>query len=615
MRRNSQASREPVAAPSGEYADLLYNPRTRGPLPVGTLQRCASLVDSVGIPELLVEWDHEVHAPSQGGRPSALSMRAVAVLWLVLAWEHQPLQLKRLRDIISERLTPETAAILGITLDKGVSPDAWYERVRRATRRILGLIDYHPVFNRHRRLQKAEWDRVLAEREAAAEVLSARARRAEELMNRLLHATYLLIPARLRSGGVSVAIDATAVRVHARGLGRQRIMALQAHQRVPIEPDAGFWQRDTEDHAPDGSAPIARMKFGFELELGVLTSDDPSRSDDIPHIVLGVGYHAPAFGPGRAARNMFENILARGLQLDHVIGDRAYLPGAKSEELQNFLRSAGAMLVMDYHKHFLGHQASYAGAIMVDGNWYCPSMPQHLIDATKRRRAGDEADDKDRALTDTLRKAAAQRRFEQWCRDIEAREAYMLTEKQGAKPDGTLTFKCPAYGRSATAACAKKKNQLPPGAVPLVIIPNPPRNGGKICENTTSAAFPPNVGGKFAQHYQYGSKKWRAMYAHGRNSVESFNAYLKDGGTHALEDGSRRRLRGSVAQYFLATLTVVAANLDKIHDFAAQKTEDGLDYEAGLEAPRAKQRKPRRSSALQRVTHQRGRAKRNPVRT
>ena len=104
------------------------------------------------------------------------------------------------------------------------------------------------------------------------------------------------------------------------------------------------------------------------------------------------------------------------------------------------------------------------------------------------------------------------------------------------------------------------------------------------------------------------------MYGHGRNSVESFNAYLKDGGTHALEDGSRRRLRGTVAQYFLATMTVAAANLDKIIDFAAQKTEDGDDYEAGVEAPRAKQRKPRRSSALQRVTHQRGRARRNPVR-
>ncbi|WP_341934836.1 hypothetical protein MRBLWO14_000428 [Microbacterium sp. LWO14-1.2] len=59
----------------------------------------------------------------------------------------------------------------------------------------------------------------------------------------------------------------------------------------------------------------------------------------------------------------------------------------------------------------------------------------------------------------------------------------------------------------------------------------------------------------------------------------------------------------------------MAANLDKIIDFAAQKVEDGLDHEAGIAAPRAKQRKPRRSTPQQRVTHQRGRAKRNPVRT
>ncbi|MFF7292178.1 hypothetical protein ACFY9N_06530 [Microbacterium sp. NPDC008134] len=95
------------------------------------------------------------------------------------------------------------------------------------------------------------------------------------------------------------------------------------------------------------------MKYAYELELGVLTSNDPTRPEAIPHIVVGIGHHAPAFGPGKAARAMFENIVSRGLRLDHVIGDRAYLPGAKEADLQNYLRSAGAKLVMDYHKNFL----------------------------------------------------------------------------------------------------------------------------------------------------------------------------------------------------------------------------------------------------------------------
>jgi len=163
--------------------------------------------------------------------------------------------------------------------------------------------------------------------------------------------------------------------------------------------------------------------------------------------------------------------------------------------------------------------------------------------------------------------------------------------------------------------CRGEPNELASGKVPLTIIRKPVEGPVRVCDNVTSVHFPAEAGGKFAQEYQYGSKEWREMYGHGRNSVESFNAYLKDGGTHALEDGSRRRLRGSAAQYLLATLTVVAANLDKIMDFAAQKVEDGLDYEAGIEAPRAKQRKPRRSSPQQRVAHRRGRGRRNPVRT
>jgi len=614
MRTDKRKSSPLFLADNAELDELLYDPRTRGPLALGTLQRCASLVDSVGIPELLSQWDREVHAPSRGGRPASVPMRAVLILWLVLAWEHQPLQLKRLRDVVTERLTPEGAAMLGVTLDANVSPDGWYERARRATNRIFSLIDYHPVFNRHRCLTKHEWDRVKAEREENAEVLSVRADRADELMNLLLHATYMLLPAKLRTEAISVTIDATAVRVHARGVGVGRLANLAPHETVSIEPDAAFWARGTDDHSDDGKTSITKMKYAYELELGVLTSNDPSRPDDIPHIVVGIGHHAPGFGPGKAARAMFQNIVNRGLKLDHVIGDRAYLPGAKEAELQNFLRSAGAKLVMDYHKTFLGVQDSYAGAIMVDGNWYCPTMPQKLIDATKRYRAGEEADDGNATLRKGEKRERARRRTAEWISDIEAREPYLFRDKW-TKPNGKVSMMCPAYGPSATASCPAKKNMRKPGTVALTIIPKPPADAGRVCTNSTTVDFPAEAGGKFAQEYQYGSKQWRAMYGHGRNSVESFNAYLKDGGTHALEDGSRRRLHGSVAQYFLATLTVVAANLDKIHDFAAEKTEDGLDYEAGLEAPRAKQRKPRRSSALQRVTHQRGRAKRNPIRT
>ncbi|MEV0113257.1 hypothetical protein AB0H77_08400 [Streptomyces sp. NPDC050844] len=45
--------------------------------------------------------------------------------------------------------------------------------------------------------------------------------------------------------------------------------------------------------------------------------------------------------------------------------------------------SPGFKPVYDYRTDQLGKQAETQGAILVEGTWYCPSMPQPLIDATK----------------------------------------------------------------------------------------------------------------------------------------------------------------------------------------------------------------------------------------
>ncbi len=59
------------------------------------------------------------------------------------------------------------------------------------------------------------------------------------------------------------------------------------------------------------------------------------------------------------------------------------------------------------------------------------------------------------------------------------------------------------------------------------------------------------------------------MYASARNTIESFNGYIKDGAHEALGDHTRRRLRGRTAQHFLTALLVMAANIRKIRVFMA----------------------------------------------
>lgn len=183
------------------------------------------------------------------------------------------------------------------------------------------------------------------------------------------------------------------------------------------------------------------------------------------------------------------------------------------------------------------YQDSYAGAIMVDGNWYCGSMPKTLIDASQRYREGEDADDENRSLTKSQRALRARQRLEQWLSAVEARAPYLFSPKGAQKPNGRRPWSCPAGATHPPLHALRKPNKLASGKVPLTIIRRPVEGPAKVCDNVTSAHFPAEAGGKFAQEYQYGSKEWREMYGHDRNSVESFNAYLKDGGTHALEDG------------------------------------------------------------------------------
>ncbi|MBT2476653.1 hypothetical protein J7E68_19230, partial [Microbacterium sp. ISL-103] len=106
MRTDKPKKNELFLDDNADLEGMPFNPRAREPVATGMVHQCAKLIDSVGIQKLLAQWDQEAHAPVHGGRPASVPMRGILILWLVLAWEHQPRQLKKLRDIITERLTP-----------------------------------------------------------------------------------------------------------------------------------------------------------------------------------------------------------------------------------------------------------------------------------------------------------------------------------------------------------------------------------------------------------------------------------------------------------------------------------------------------------------------------
>ncbi len=240
------------------------------------------------------------------------------------------------------------------------------------------------------------------------------------------------------------------------------------------------------------------------------------------------------------------------------------------EDLQLPLRSLGYDLVFDYREDQLGVRESYGGAIQVEGAWYCPQMPQVLIDATIDYRVNKSIDE------------------ETWHSRIEQRCAYLLRPKERADKDGYLPMCCPAVGPNATAICPLKKTVgNASGRVRIQVTPSHP---DKICTNKSSVSFPPTAGAKYSQVLQYGSPEWQAMYATARNTIEGFNGYVKDANYEALDQPGRRRVRGYAAQYLFTALLVVSANIRKLQTFLANATTDPV----GTLTVRRSRRKRRR---------------------
>lgn len=396
---------------------LRHNPAARGPIPTQTIRQAAMVIDESRLAELVTLWEDQDRT-HPGGRPSYLPIRATLILWLALAAEHQPMHIRRVEDILRDRLTPKTAAILGIVHDPLAPAEALYERARIATRRIIDLFDAYPLPSRQRRLTVQEYREALEDRRLRDEEMQTKVRRAHIFANQLLEATYQMLPTQYRPAQMSLAVDATRLKAFARGIGRERLARKGANEKISIEPDHGFYLRTAAGKPTDVFTEARVREYSLEAEFAVITSNDPTQPDVVPSLIVAYDQHRPGESPGPSALRLVNSLIERGHTIDHFVSDQAYIPNSKPDELQNPLRALGIKLVMQYptKEWALGIQHHAHGAIMVDGNWYCPSMAEHpdLINATLEYRKGTRSDEEDKTLTTDERHLREASRKARW---------------------------------------------------------------------------------------------------------------------------------------------------------------------------------------------------------
>jgi hypothetical protein len=167
-------------------------------------------------------------------------------------------------------------------------------------------------------------------------------------------------------------------------------------------------------------------------------------------------------------------------------------------------------LVLDYTKTQLGHQGSYEGMILVDGNWYCPGMPEKLVNATRDRLNKKIDEDTHRAR-------------------LEERWKYAIVPKAGPDAGGHVRLRCPASNPTPVARCELKPRFVRQSTLGRVRIPvtdalrsHPPA----ICVKE-SITVPPDAGAKYLQPLFHESDEWHAVYGSLRAGVEHMNGYVK----------------------------------------------------------------------------------------
>lgn len=554
------------------------------------VEEAIRLLDCRGVAQVIEEWA-DADAAGAGGRPETFPTRSLLVAMFLAAMLGRPMWAKTWHQILCFSLSPKMKRELQVEdLDPG---KAGYRNVRTRFHKIERLIDFSPN-PKNRCLPPVDFESRVAARkleltdERAAELRG----RQEWLVNELIRIGHQLMPAELWghwTGGM--AVDATPVETFSRGPKRARPTGGKKPQIIehPADPDGGWYVREG-DHADTGASGQSKYLYGYEHTLVFMAPTSRPESGLYPNLLLAMAVpHVPGESPGRngfaAVRLANEAAVTAGGSPSLVCGDNAYV-NALPADFAVPIRALGLDPVFDYNKTQAGRQGHHDGALLVDGAWYCPAMPEALIEATNdfRRGAIDE---------------------QSYRRRIHDRRAFALRPKAHAEADGSIRMMCPAAGVARTMRCDLKPRSLEPKhrgkrRVDLnhLLRNEPP----KICRQQ-SITIPAAARGRFEQGLAYGTEEWRSAYQTMRSTNEGGNGTAKNAGDQDIQSAGRRRIRGQAANALITCFQYAAYNLQAIRSFISKAVPDSTGKKRITRYPRSKRPAQRETPPSGLATH------------
>src|SRR5579859_1937193 len=163
--------------------------------------------------------------------------------------------------------------------------------------------------------------------------------------------------------------------------------------------------------------------YGYYLSAGVIVPEENGPA--VPELTRRATVSSCRHDPVRAFAPVLTAMPAAGIPLGDILGDSGYAH-RDADAWALPLRAAGAQLVQDLHPNDRGPTGTHDGAIIANGNLYCPQTPRPLLELGPLARTAttEQAADNDRQTAELAR--------------------YKLGRLTADDPDGYHRVQCPA---------------------------------------------------------------------------------------------------------------------------------------------------------------------------
>jgi hypothetical protein len=318
--------------------------------------------------------------------------------------------------------------------------------------------------------------------------------------------------------------------------------------------------------------PKGEMFFGYYHSAATMTREEAGPA--VPELTRRMTLSSCHTDPVRAFTPVLTRMPGDGIALGDILADSGYAH-RDADAWAIPLRAAGAQLICDLHPHDRGPQGTHAGAIIANGNLYCPATPKPLLHLAPPApgSAPEDISVHDQQSAELAR--------------------HKLGRLTADDADGYHRVTCPA-------AMGKLRCPHRPDSMTLdrnrPEILTPPEHPPACCTQQT-LTFPPDVAAKTRQKHDYPSPAHRRSYTR-RTAAERGFSTIKDPARNTINRGWCRLMGLPPLALWLACLHAVR-NQRILATWNARQAQNNRRVAAGL-PPRT--RKRRRKTTLASLT-------------